>query len=220
MKNTNIEHKNLDIFAYKCIHHPNYKSEIHYETYKMAELIICAGTNIEYFGIVIEGVLKAERYTSRGCDLCSAYFEDDDVFPEFLYFTGSKVYTYSLVAVKKTKVAWIPVSIFEKMLEEADMMYAFMLYMSKRGLKNQLLLNCLTYQLIRERVAYWITGMHNISQTNAIPLPRSQTIWANTLHVSRSSLNQELKSMEKEGIFRIVGHMLVILDADKLNSIL
>lgn len=220
MLNMNVHQNKQEIFAYKCLHHPKYKSELHYETYKMAELIICAGTMIGHFGIVVNGVLKAERYTSRGCELCSAYFEDNDAFPEFLYFTGSKVYTYSLVAVKKTTVAWIPVSVFEHMLEESDMMYAFMLYMSKRGLKNQLLLNCLTYQLIRERVAYWITGMHNISQNNTIPLPRSQTIWANTLHVSRSSLNQELKTMEKEGIFRIVGHVLVILDMNKLNHIL
>lgn len=219
MLNT-MDTKKQKIFAYECLHHPLYNREVRYQTYKTAEMLLCAGTRIDYFGIVVEGVLKAERYTNRGCDLCSAYFEDNDVFPEFLYFTGRRQYSYSLVAVKKSEVAWIPVAIFEKILEEPDMMYCFMLYISKRGLKNHLLLNCLTYRLIRERVAYWITGMHDISQNNVIALPRSQTIWANTLHVSRSSLNQELKIMEEEGYFRISNHTLIIQDIDKLTSIL
>lgn len=220
MLNLKINNRQQKIFAYECLHHPLYHSEVRYQTYKTAEMLLCAGTRIEHFGIVVDGVLKAERYTSRGCDLCSAYFEENDVFPEFLYFTGRRQYSYSLVTVKKSEVAWIPVAIFEKILEEPDRMYSFMLYISKRGLKNHLLLNCLTYRLIRERVAYWIIGMHDISQNTVVALPRSQTIWANTLHVSRSSLNQELKIMEKEGYFRIVDHTLVILDIEKLNSML
>ena len=40
------------------------------------------------------------------------------------------------------------------------------------------------------------------------------------MHVSRSSLNQELKRMEKEGIFRIEGHALILLDQKKLEDIL
>lgn len=181
--------------------------------------MLCSGSCINYFGIVVEGILRAERYTCKGCNLCSTYFENNDIFPEFLYFTGSR--EYSLVAVKKTKLAWIPVEIFEKLLEDPDMMYSFMLYISKRSLKNHLLLNCLSYRLIRERIAYWIVGLNDLSKNNnIITLPQSQTIWANLLHVSRSSLNQELKLMEEEGYFRITNHTLTILDMDKLNSIL
>ena len=60
--------------------------------------------------------------------------------------------------------------------------------------------------------------MNHLSEHERIPLPRSQTIWANTLHVSRSSLNQELKRMEKEGIFRIEGHALILLDPKKAGG--
>ncbi|MCB6288912.1 helix-turn-helix domain-containing protein, partial [[Clostridium] scindens] len=78
----------------------------------------------------------------------------------------------------------------------------------------------LMYQTIQQRVAYWLLSMNHLSEHERIPLPRSQTIWANTLHVSRSSLNQELKRMEKEGIFRIEGHALILLDQKKLEDIL
>jgi len=100
------------------------------------------------------------------------------------------------------------------------MMYSFMLYISKRGLKNQMLLNCLNYQTIQERVAYWLIGMNNLSQNEHIPLPKSQTMWANTLRVSRSSLNQEIKRMEALGYFRIDGHNLVLLNQKALEDLL
>ena len=45
-------------------------------------------------------------------------------------------------------------------------------------------------------------------------------IWANTLHVSRSSLNQELQRMEEAGYFRIEGHVLHLLDRQSLEQFL
>lgn len=211
----------VPLFAYQCMHHPVYGKKLTLKTYKTAQILRSQGDPIEHFGFVVDGVLRAEKYTTQGSDLCCAYFENNDVFPGLLYFTGKRVFTYTLVAVKRTTVAWMAISDVEAMLEEdANMMYAFMLYISKRGMKNQLLLNCLMYQTIQERIAYWLIGMNNMTQNERIPLPKSQTIWANTLHVSRSSLNQELKRMEKEGYFKIDGHTLILLDQKRLEEIL
>ncbi len=211
----------IPIFARRCKHHAVYGKKLKYETYKSSQVLRSLNDPIDHFGLVMDGVLKAEQYTSEGNVLCSAYFEDNDVFPELLYFTGKRQYTYTLVAVKRTTVAWMHVSDMEEMLkEDTEMMKTFMLYLSKRGLRNQMLLSCLMYQTIQERVAYWLLSMNHLSEHERIPLPRSQTILANTLHVSRSSLNQELKRMEKEGIFRIEGHVLILLDQKKLENIL
>lgn len=214
-------HKYQIPFVSQCLHHPEFSNYLRFETYKSASIVRSMDTPIKEFGFVVDGCLKAEKYTIHGNELCCTYFEDLDVFPEFLYFTGNKVYTYTLVSVKKTEVAWMPASVFERMLKEDEtMMYAFMLYISKRGLKNQMLLNCLQYQTIRERIAFWLIHVNNMRQEERIPLPKSQTMWANTLHVSRSSLNQELKHMEKEGYFRIEGHTLILLDQSGLEQIL
>lgn len=211
----------MPIFAHRCMHHEIYGKRLQYETYKSSQILHSINDTIDHFGMVVDGVLKAEQYTSQGSVLCSAYFEDNDVFPELLYFTGKRQYTYTLVAVRRTTVAWMHVSDLEEMLkEDTEMMTAFMLYLSKRGLRNQMLLSCLMYQTIQQRVAYWLLSMNHLSEHERLPLPRSQTIWANTLHVSRSSLNQELKRMEKEGIFRIEGHALILLDQKKLEDIL
>ena len=112
-------------------------------------------------------------------------------------------------------------SSLEEMLEkDQGLMYALLLYVCQRGLKDQLYLNCLNYQTIRERIAYWIVGLHNLSPVESVHMPGSQLILANMLHVSRSSLNQELKLMQKDGYFKVRGREMYELDEEKLNALL
>ena len=116
---------------------------------------------------------------------------------------------------------WVPVCVMEEMLsKDQQLMYALLLYISQRGLKNQLYLHCLNYQTIRERVAYWIVGMNNLPPNEAVHMPCSQAVLANMLHVSRASLNQELKLMEKEGFFKIVKKEMREVDMARLNELL
>lgn len=210
----------IPLFSTALRRHPVYGKKLQYKTYKRSQILRSQLEPIEHFGIVVEGLLKAEEYSAQGDELCCCYFENDDVFPGLLYYTGNQMYAYTLVAVKKTTVAWISVYDMEDLLaKDHDMVYTFMLYMARRGLKNQLLLSCVERQTIRERIAYWLTTMSQFSKDARIPLPQSQAIWANTLHVSRSSLNQELKHMEKEGMFCIEGHELVMLDKKRVEAI-
>ena len=97
---------------------------------------------------------------------------------------------------------------------------ALLLYLSQRGLKNQLYLNCLNYQTIRERIAYWILEILNIQTGQTIRMPCSQKIFANLLHLNRSSLNQELKQMEREGYFRRENGMMLDIDVERLDLLL
>lgn len=198
-----------------------YRSYFLRKTYEAARCIHPQGTKITHFGIVEQGILKAVDNTTGGAELCHAYFEAKDIFPEFLYFSGRRNYSYSLVAEKKSTVIWVPVHILEEMLEkDQNLMYSLLLYISQRGLKNQLYLKCLNYQTIRERIAYWIVAMEGTPPAGSVPMPCSQLMLANMLHVSRSSLNKELKLMEREGFFRIRNREMVALDESLLNSVL
>jgi len=208
-------------FADLCKRNEEYRSYFMRKNYEAGQCIHPQGTKISHFGIVESGILKAVAHTVNGAELCHAYFEVKDIFPEFLYFSGKKNYSYSLVAEKKSTVIWVPICVIEEMLEkDQQLMYALLLYVSQRGLKNQLYLNCLNYQTIRERIAYWIVGMHNIAPTETIHMPASQLMLANMLHVSRSSLNQELKIMEKEGYFQIKNKEMQGWDEERLNELL
>lgn len=208
-------------FAELCRRKEEYQSYFSRRSYEAAQCICLQGSRITHFGIVEHGILKAVDNTSDGAELCHAYFETRDIFPEFLYFSGRKNFSYSLVAEKQSSVVWIPVQVMEEMLkEDQQLLYELLIYISQRGLKNQLYLNCLNYQTIRERIAYWIVGMQRIAPTELIRMPCSQLMLANMLHVSRSSLNKELKLMEREGYFEIRDHEMRILDESRLEGLL
>ncbi len=204
-----------------CAGDARYQSYFTKKEYQGSQCIHPQGTKINHFGIVVSGILKAVDNTLDGTEMCHAYFEPKDIFPEFLYFSGERYYTYSLYAEKKSTVIWVPVYVMEEMLsKDQQLMYALLLYISQRGLKNQLYLHCLNYQTIRERVAYWIVGMNNLAPNEAVHMPCSQAVLANMLHVSRASLNQELKLMEKEGFFKIVKKEMREVDMGRLNELL
>lgn len=208
-------------FADLCKRNEEYRTYFVRRTYEASQCIHPQGTKISCFGIVESGILKAVNNTINGVEQCHSYFEAKDLFPEFLYFTGRKNYVYTLIAEKKSTVLWIPVHVLEEMLEkDQGLMYALLLYVCQRGLKDQLYLNCLNYQTIRERIAYWIVGLHNLSPVESVHMPGSQLILANILHVSRSSLNQELKLMQKDGYFKVRGREMYELDEEKLNALL
>ena len=208
-------------FADLCRRDARYQSYFTKKEYQGSQCIHPQGTKINHFGIVVSGILKAVDNTLDGTEMCHAYFEPKDIFLEFLYFSGERYYTYSLYAEKKSTVIWVPVYVMEEMLsKDQQLMYALLLCISQRGLKNQLYLHCLNYQTIRERVAYWIVGMNNLAPNEAVHMPCSQAVLANMLHVSRASLNQELKLMEKEGFFKIVKKEMREVDMGRLNELL
>ena len=189
-------------FADLCRRNSEFRTYFIRKTYDASQCIHPQGTKITSFGIVETGILKAVDHTRKDAEMCHAYFEARDIFPEFLYFSGEKEYSYTLAAEKRSTVLWVPVQVMEEMLE-----------------KDRQLLYCLNYQTIRERIAYWIVGMHDIAPAETIRMPGSQLMLANMLHVSRSSLNQELKLMEKEGYFRITGHEMQGWDKEKLEEL-
>ena len=161
-------------------------------------------------------------HTRKDAEMCHAYFEARDIFPEFLYFSGEKEYSYTLAAEKRSTVLWVPVQVMEEMLEkDRQLLYALLLYVSPRGvLKASSISTASITETIRERIAYWIVGMHNIAPAETIRMPGSQLMLANMLHVSRSSLNQELKLMQKDGYFKVRGREMYELDEEKLNALL
>lgn len=208
-------------FADLCKRKEEYRTYFIHKTYEPSQCIHSRGNRISSFGIVESGVLKAVSHTVNGAEHCHTYFETRDLFPEYLYFTGKREYAYTLVAEKKSEVIWIPIHVMEEMLEkDQQLMYALLLYVCQRGLKDQLYLNCLNYQTIRRRIAYWIVGMHNMNPTETIDMPCSQLVLANMLHVSRSSLNQELKLMQKDGYFKVKSHEIIDLDEERLNALI
>ena len=60
----------MPIFAHRCMHHEIYGKRLQYETYKSSQILHSINDTIDHFGMVVDGVLKAEQYTSQ--EVCCA----------------------------------------------------------------------------------------------------------------------------------------------------
>ena len=77
-------------FADLCVGSCIYRPYMNRKTYQRSEIIYPQGSKINSFGIVLDGILKAVSHTVNGDELCNAYFEKNDIFPELLYFSGKR----------------------------------------------------------------------------------------------------------------------------------
>lgn len=211
-------------FARLCASDPRYNRYRPYfllRSYPAGQCVHAQGAPITHLGVVMSGILRAASCFSSGQEASHTYFEPEDSFPELLYLTGKRCYTYSLYVEKRAAVLWIPLGVLEQMLTgDPVLMSALLLYVCQRGLKNQLYLNCLGYQTIRQRVAYWAVGVQKLGPGQAAHMLCSQKVFADLLHVSRSSLNQELKQMEREGYFRLQKGRICQVEAARLEELL
>ena len=189
-----------------------------YKNYKAGEIVEHNGASMTKTGIILDGLLQIVNYTYSGEKKSHEYLEKNTLIPIY-HLSGVKVYKYTLVCEKDAKVAWINIDEFELILKkDPGMLYDMLVYVSKRGYKAQLQLGCMKYTKVRERLAYWIVEFNQIEDRGYIKLPQTQTIFADSLYVNRSSLNQELKKFIDEGLIEVNGKTLKILDIEKLKE--
>ena len=143
-------------FADLCRRNSEFRTYFIRKTYDASQCIHPQGTKITSFGIVETGILKAVDHTRKDAEMCHAYFEARDIFPEFLYFSGEKEYSYTLAAEKRSTVLWVPVQVMEEMLEkDRQLLYALLLYPSG-GLKTS---SISTASITRPSVSGSLTGL-------------------------------------------------------------
>lgn len=199
-------------------------------TYGANELIIKEGEEIKDICVILEGVLKSTEYTSDGKELNSSYFYlgknldssypfAGDAFPFYLVYGGIKRYFFNTYSLKKSKVIWLPVDELLPIIEKDPIFIKNILqFVAEYACYSKIILRGVQYRKIEERLAYWMLNLNDYS--GKIKIPYSQEVLADMLHVSRSSLNQELKRLESEMLIRVNGKDIEILNMNYFINIL
>lgn len=198
-------------------------------TYDSNTMIIREGQEIKYFAIIIEGVLKSTEYTSSGKELNSSYFFAKeqhssyyfagDAFPFYLIYGGVKNYFFNVLALKKSRVVWLPVDELKEIIDKDPVfLHNILQFVAKYNCYSKVLLRGVQYRRVVERLSYWLIYMNNSDEL--IEMPNSQEVLADMLHVNRSSLNQELVQLDKDGIIQFNRKNIRVLDKEYLESLL
>lgn len=190
------------------------------KTYNKDEIIVEEGAEVQRVGFVLKGALRVTNYTAEGLELNNSYFFGSEMFSEYLVFSHARSFVYTLVCAENSEVVWMNANQFRTLVHQnANLSQAMIYYMSCRGYRDQLLLRCIGYKTIRERLAFWLLGIHQ-RDGDSVPIPFSQQILADILHVSRSSLNHELKQLSEERILTYEDQHLHIKNRDALSELL
>ncbi len=192
------------------------KKEVYY---KSGETLFNEGDEINYFGVILDGVLKCTEYTISGKELNSSYFFNGDAFPFYLIYGGASKYNFNIVAFKKSKVVLLPVVELKEIIDsDIVFLHNILTFVAEYNCYSKILLRCVQYRRVIERLSYWLLNINEAD--NIIQIPNSQEVLANILHVNRSSLNQELVFLERLGVIECNRRNIKILDRKYLEDLL
>lgn len=196
--------------AIKCMD----KKECHYDA---GQLVIGEGEDIDSICIIMKGVLKSTEFTPSGKELNSSYFFSGDAFPFYLVYSGVKKYYFNTYALKKSWVIWLKVEELIPIIDR-DLQFSrnIISFVSEYTSYSKLILRCVQYRRIVDRLAYWLLYMND--SYKPVKIPGSQEVLADILHVNRSSLNQALSGLEKDGIIDIEKKYIIVRDHESLES--
>ena len=187
--------------------------------YKVNELIHRNGDPIDRIGILISGSLKATNYSIEGKEVDTFYFFSVDCFPMYLIYGGQNYYPYNVYSFKRSKMIWFDRERFLSIVESDPQLLKNILCMiSNYTCYNKLLLGASQYYKVSQRIAYWL--LESCSGKEYVEIPSSQEVLSNLLMVNRSSLNQELKKLEKSGLIHVDHRKIYIEDSEALDLLL
>ncbi|MDO5688997.1 MAG: Crp/Fnr family transcriptional regulator [Tissierellia bacterium] len=192
-------------------------------SYSANELIIREGEPIDHICVIISGVLKSTEYTAEGKELNSSYFFGGDIipggdaFPFYLVYGGEKNYFFNTYCFIKARAVWLPVKYLLPVIEKDPIfLHNVLVFVSEYSRYSRAMLRCVQYRKVFDRIAFWL--IHVNAGNTTIRIPHSQGVLADMLHVNRSTLNQSLKVMEQEGLIRVDGREIHILEEERLAT--
>jgi len=134
---------------------------------------------------------------------------------------GDKINQYSVTAVTDTEVCYIDIHVFQTILNEnREFSNDILIELSKNELESFRRCANRTQKQIRGNMAdVLLEFSEKIFQSDRFMLPISQSELANLVDTSRESVSRVLSEFDKDGIIKLNGKEIEILNKKSLNLI-
>ena len=131
---------------------------------------------------------------------------------------GDKINQYSVTAVAEAEVCYIDIKIFRDLLKENELFsYEIILELCRNELESFRRCANRTQKQSRGNLADVLLDFSdNIFQADTFVLPLNQSEMGNMVDTSRESISRMLSEFDKDGIIRITGKQVEILDKSRL----
>ncbi|KTT23180.1 Crp/Fnr family transcriptional regulator [Pseudacidovorax intermedius] len=195
--------------------------------YKDGDLIAARGDPPDQWIACAKGAVRVSSTAVSGKQVTLTYVEPGIWFGDVAFFDGDRR-THDAYAHGDTTILCVARADFHKILSTHVELYEALMRLQARRIRtlfglvedlNTLPLRArLAKQLVHLVRSYGVPNLADASQTR-IGLQLAQEELAQLLGASRQRVNQELKTMEREGAIRIEPAGLVVLDRDALTRI-
>lgn len=192
------------------------------------QLIAMEGTICQGIGVIIEGQAARQKYTPTGEYTTLNLLSPGTIFGEDLIFSSHRHYPYSLEALTLVKTVQISrEDILALISTSPRLLLNYMAYLSDRGTEQDQRIHLLSQKTLRLKIAGYLLSlleeqleMENktlrqaleVPTTSSVLLPISKEVVSRLLAMPRPSFSRELISMEKDGLIRVSGRNIWLMD--------
>lgn len=190
-------------------------------SYVPGEIIFQQGAHATRFFIVCEGVVQLFRTSPMGDKKVIEILKAGDSFAEAVFFMGGN-YPVHAMAVDHVKLAGIAFQDFNGCLvNNVSLAFRMMGGMSRRihGLVNEI--DRLTLGTACQRLAFFLLEQAQAeggSNASTVQLNAPKHVIASRIGIKPETLSRILTRFKEDGIVEESGHMLTVLDVQKLHA--
>ncbi|HBI72223.1 MAG TPA: Crp/Fnr family transcriptional regulator [Lachnospiraceae bacterium] len=185
------------------------------------EYLFFAGDEINYVGIVLEGIVEIMKENLAGNKHIVAFLEASDMFAEGTVCTAKRISPVTARVKEDSKVLLIPYERITKSCGNScpfhiSLIQNMMVVLGEKNVNLNRKLELLTLKGMREKIASFLLNEANERGSSIFQIVLNRTELADYLNVSRTSMCRELARMKAEGMIDYYGRSFKILHWQQL----
>lgn len=198
------------------------------------EIVENEGDDCNGIGILIQGKLALQKYTSSGDFATISLMEEGEMYGEDLLFGTINQFPVTIEAVTNSKVLYIPKSVLIPLLQNNYFLNQnFIKILSDKVCSQNERISLLSQKTLRQKIAFYLLELYKKqikektvtatkedkgSAVSEIELPVSKEVISRLLAMPRPSFSRELINMEKDGFIKVNGRNITIIDLKELEQ--
>ncbi|MDO5733867.1 MAG: Crp/Fnr family transcriptional regulator [Eubacteriales bacterium] len=218
---------NSDIFRASCEH-----TEV--TNFTKGEVVAREGDSCAGLGIIVEGQLALQKYSSSGENSTLSILGAGESFGQELIFSSKRRYNFSLEAINQCKLIMVPrEDILAMIAKSPQLLINFLQTLSDELRYREEHIHLLSQRTLRQKISCYLLELYRkqlaeegetfktqaqLLKTASVELPVSKEIASRLLAIPRPSFSRELISMEKDGLIKVAGRVIWLLDLGALES--
>ena len=196
------------------------------------EIIENEGDECNGIGVLLQGKLALQKYTSSGDFATLSLLEEGEMYGEDLLFGTITQFPVTIEAVTNSKILFIPKSVLVPLMQTSFYLNQnYVKILSEKVVSHNERIMLLSQKTLRHKIAFYIIEMYKrkikeekingIKQEEGnkllVELPVSKEVIAKLLAMPRPSFSRELINMEKDGYIKVDGRTIEILNLRELE---